>query len=159
MGAAAGFDFDTKKFRASMALLAERISEAARAATWIAGNTAMLNAKKTTLFKNRTGALRKSIQGNGVKETRDGFSSKIRAGVGVKYARAVHDGSRPHMIVGNPFLTFRWKGVLCHFRYVNHPGTKPRPFITVAGDFGYSMLEHESKTRTAKAIEDFNRGG
>ena len=45
-----------------------------------------------------------------------------------EYATFVENGTRPHLIVGNPWLSFVWKGVRVFFRRVNHPGTKPYAF-------------------------------
>jgi hypothetical protein len=49
------------------------------------------------------------------------------------YAIPVHEGSRPHKIIARraPMLSFYWVKVGRHvkFRSVNHPGTKPRPFL------------------------------
>lgn len=79
-------------------------------------------------FKNRTGNLERSITHIVVGWQGDEYVARIVARE--KYASFVEKGTPPHLIVGNPFLTFEWKGELVHFRYVNHPGQKvPLPFM------------------------------
>jgi hypothetical protein len=45
-------------------------------------------------------------------------------------------GTPPHVISGRPYLSFFWEraGRRVVFRSVNHPGTKPNPFIRDAYD-------------------------
>ena len=53
-----------------------------------------------------------------------------------KYARYVHDGTRPHIIrPKNPggVLRFTMNGHVVFARSVNHPGTRARPFLRNAG--------------------------
>ncbi len=48
------------------------------------------------------------------------------------YARAVHEGTGAHPIIGNPLLVFRWAergGRLFRGRMVNHPGYGGDPFL------------------------------
>jgi hypothetical protein len=48
------------------------------------------------------------------------------------YAAAVHDGSRPHLIVGNPLLIFRWEergNIIFRGPVVSHPGYGGDPFL------------------------------
>jgi hypothetical protein len=160
MGAAAGFSIETDRFRSSMADLFFAISEGAKEAVTLAAKAAERRAQQTTLFKDRTGVLRKSIQGSATTETRGGFRSKVRAGVGVKYARPVHDGSVPHVIAARKpggFLKFVSQGKLVFRRYVIHPGTDARPFITRAGESTRSVLEHQARKLLDMAVEAFNR--
>ena len=49
-----------------------------------------------------------------------------------KYASYLNDGTAPHDIVGNPFLTFLWHGERVSFRYVRHPGTKGDGYMDAA---------------------------
>lgn len=48
----------------------------------------------------------------------------------------IRKGTRPHLIVGRPFLSFFWEklGRQVVFRRVNHPGTKPNDFVQRAYD-------------------------
>jgi hypothetical protein len=60
------------------------------------------------------------------------------------YARAVHFGSKPHKIKAKraKSLAFFWPkaGRVCFFKSVNHPGTKPMPFLETARRFGEQRL-------------------
>ena len=52
------------------------------------------------------------------------------------YAAAVHEGSRPHVIVPRraSVLRFEVGGRTVFARRVQHPGTKPRPFLRNAAE-------------------------
>lgn len=83
-------------------------------------------------FKNQSGALEKSIDGFVVGWTESGLKITGIIRAAAKHASFVEYDTAPHEIVGNPFLTFEWKGVLVSFRYVRHPGTKGQPFMHLA---------------------------
>lgn len=57
--------------------------------------------------------------------------------VDVPYAAAVHESARPHVIRARhaSVLSFFWPkvGRQVFFRYVNHPGNRPNPFLRNAG--------------------------
>jgi hypothetical protein len=48
------------------------------------------------------------------------------------YAQFVHDGTDPHVIRPKSKKALFWPGAASPFKKVNHPGTKPQPFITDA---------------------------
>lgn len=53
----------------------------------------------------------------------------------VSYADAVHDGTRPHVIRPRRpggVLRFRVGGQVVYAKFVNHPGTTGRPFLSQA---------------------------
>lgn len=52
----------------------------------------------------------------------------------VAYAIFVSRGTPPHIIRGNPLLSFYWEkaGAQVVTRFVNHPGTKPNDYLTRA---------------------------
>lgn len=60
------------------------------------------------------------------------------------YAMAIHDGSKPHPIVAKraPYLVFFWAkvGHWMRIKTVNHPGTKPRPFLQTSRNYGVARL-------------------
>ena len=122
------------------------VSQAIRVAT----DAAYADAKNTTLFKDRSGDLRGSIG-----ETVDGLSGKVFRGT-KKYYGFVANGTRPHRIEGNPFLSFMWKGVRVSFRYVNHPGTAPRPFMQHAYGVAERTLSAVGERFADSAIRRFN---
>lgn len=74
-----------------------------------------------------TGRLRASI-----KSTTTVYKSTISTNV--KYAKFVHDGTNPHIIrpVRRQALRFTVGGQVVFAKFVNHPGTRSRPFLTRA---------------------------
>lgn len=79
-----------------------------------------------------TGRLRSSIQYEIINRAL-GVTGRLFSNV--EYADFVHDGTRPHRI--NPrrpggVLRFEIGGQVVYARYVNHPGTKGRPFLSEA---------------------------
>lgn len=60
-----------------------------------------------------------------------------------KYAAAVNDGSKPHVILPRtkPFLAFQIGGRWVRTKRVNHPGTKPTHFFTNAAKDGEAYLD------------------
>lgn len=56
----------------------------------------------------------------------------VTIGTDVNYASYVHDGTRPHRIEprsAGGVLRFQMGGRTVYARYVNHPGTRARPFL------------------------------
>lgn len=70
----------------------------------------------------KTGTLRRSITSR---------ASRDRGVIGtnLRYALAVHDGSRAHIIRPSARKALMWPGALHPVRSVAHPGTKPDPFF------------------------------
>jgi len=83
-------------------------------------------------FHNRTGHLEGSITGQltGNSETEQRGEIVAKA----KYASFVEEGTDPHVIRGRNggMLVFEWQGRTVRVRSVNHPGTKPLPFMSFA---------------------------
>ena len=46
------------------------------------------------------------------------------------YAIYVHEGTKSHVITGNPTLAFMWHGEMAYFHSVQHPGTQPNKFLS-----------------------------
>ena len=85
------------------------------------------NAKKN-LTNNKsvdTGLLRNSI--NSKISTFEGVVS-----TNTKYARIFEEGSRPHVIRPKKKKALYWAGASHPVRQVNHPGTKPKPYMIPA---------------------------
>lgn len=76
-----------------------------------------------------TGRLRASITWEIVRSS--GGVYVARVGTNVKYARAVHDGTRPHVIEPRQATVLRFpaNGGIVYARRVNHPGTRGIPFL------------------------------
>lgn len=84
----------------------------------------------------RTGNLGRSIQEDPIV-----FSGPFRAISGVtataNYAAAVHEGTRPHVIRARNAKALKFPGPdgrPIFRRSVNHPGTRPRPFLRNAAE-------------------------
>lgn len=61
-----------------------------------------------------------------------GFRQKATIVFRVEYAEAVHNGTRPHVIRpkrAGGVLRFQIGGRTVYAKYVNHPGTKGKPFL------------------------------
>ena len=56
---------------------------------------------------------------------------RMEATVNVPYAKFPEEGTRPHVIRGNPTLSFYWPkmGKRVFFAKVNHPGNPARPWF------------------------------
>lgn len=98
--------------------------------------TRRISAQAKTNVPVRTGFLGRSIQEDPIV-----FSGPFRVTTGVTatadYAGAVHDGTRPHVIrpKNGQFLKFPGRnGQPVFARSVNHPGTRPRPFLRNAAE-------------------------
>lgn len=95
-----------------------------------------ISAQAKTNVPVRSGFLGRSIQEDPIV-----FSGPFRVTTGVTatadYAAAVHDGTRPHVIraKNGKALAFPGSnGQTIFRRSVNHPGTRPRPFLRNAVD-------------------------
>lgn len=77
----------------------------------------------------RTGALRNSIH---MRHFRDPRGQYIKVGSSLSYARAHHDGTKPHLILPTKGKNLRFfsKGFLVFAQMVRHPGTKPNRYLT-----------------------------
>ena len=77
----------------------------------------------------RTGALRNSIH---MRHFRDPRGQYIKVGSSLSYARAHHDGTKPHLILPTKGRNLRFfsKGFLVFAQMVRHPGTKPNRYLT-----------------------------
>lgn len=124
------FKLDTTAFRASMTAGAKRLSAlvveslrrtSAQTAGW---------ARVNTLFRSRTGRLRAGISSRLTSRT----SARVTSSA--KHSHYVEDGTRPHVIRPRrkKALRFVQNGVVRFAKQVNHPGTKPRPFMKQARD-------------------------
>ena len=87
-----------------------------------------------------TGALRSSISTSG-----GGLDYSITAST--PYAKYIEDGTRPHVITGNPYLV--WDGQINGpVKSVNHPGNRAYKYMETACDTQTQGLED----RVAEAI-------
>lgn len=68
---------------------------------------------------------------------------------GVKYARWIEEGTRPHVILPRNKKALYWKGAAHPVRMVNHPGTKARPYLIPAAHGFYPSLPDRIRARFA----------
>lgn len=110
------------------------------------GDKVVNDARRTTLFRDRTSALRRSILRGPVEGSVSAGDLRIElraGGARMVYAAAIHDGSRAHDIVPKRRHTLRFvKGSDFVFtRRVRHPGTAARPFLTEAIEANLGFAE------------------
>ncbi len=76
-----------------------------------------------------TGLLRNSIRHDHIRI--QGMRATTFVSADQNYAAAVHDGTRPHLIraKNKKALAFKKGGKTVFVKQVNHPGTKPNPFL------------------------------
>lgn len=113
------------------------------------GLTAVADAKR--IVPRQTGNLGRTIRIGSMTDT----SVEVKAGgqLNVGYAAAVEYGSRPHVIRPKRAKALAWGGPRTlggrlrsggsptHFaKVVNHPGTKPKPFLIPAFEFALRKL-------------------
>lgn len=128
----------------------------------MAGDLVVNEARRTGLFRDRTGRLRRSILRGPVTGSVAGgdLSLDLRAGGlgGVSYAEHVHDGTRPHVIEPSrrKALRFSGGGRFVFARRVRHPGTAPRPFMTRAFE---AKAEEVGRVIDAAVRSSFARAG
>lgn len=94
---------------------------------------AATQARSTTSFKDRTGALRKSIR----RGERGPWAQFVKVGgKDAPYAVFIEAGSRPHEIKARraKFLRFEQNGQIVFRKRVFHPGTRPARFMESARD-------------------------
>lgn len=110
------------------------------------------DAKGTTLFKDRTGDLRRSIG-----ETIDGLSGTVFRGR-KRYFGFVANGTPPHVIEARDGgkLRFVMNGQVMFRKRVNHPGTAPRPFMQHAYNRGAFVLAMAAPQFVDSAVRRFN---
>jgi HK97 gp10 family phage protein len=92
----------------------------------------------------RTGRLRSSIRAEPPRIL--SLRGSVKVGSDLEYAAFVNDGTRPHQIRprNRQVLRFQVGGRTVFAKVVNHPGTRPRPFLDralreVAAQRGYSF--------------------
>lgn len=97
----------------------------------------------------KTGRFKSSIQ-----LSIQSFGGSVWHSLGIaSYGDCIIDGTRPHIIMGNPYLSFKGKGGKTILGWklkngtrpgiVNHPGTKPNPIY----DEAFPMIESEANKK------------
>lgn len=96
------------------------------------GKAGQVAVKARQFVPVKTGRLRNSIKVEQARQLTGRFTSGYDVSADTVYARFVHDGTRPHVILGNPLLVFRVGSQTIFTRKVNHPGTRANPFLVNA---------------------------
>ena len=106
------------------------------------------------VFKPRTRNLQKSTEYRIIR-TKSG--SVIRLRNTAKYAKAIDQGSRRHMIAArrSRTLRFMWKGHLVFRRYVMHPGNRPYKFLYRATNAAGRVFETSMRSGMGRIASKF----
>ncbi len=126
-----------------------RILDVARIGVATAVRVAYRNVRESTLFKDRTGQLRGTVD---IIDT-GAYSKRLIAPA--SYALYVNGGTKPHVILPKnfPFLRFVIAGRVIFARKVNHPGTSPRPFMEHAADAGGQAMKIAFEDGVEQAVQ------
>ena len=117
------------KFIASMAAAPDAVFKRLKSEMKIQLQLIQDVAKSQHNYHSRTGSLQRDLD---ITVDQSGLSGTIRLDTALPYAASIHDGSRPHKILPKgKFLKFVPKGGnnFVFSKGVNHPGTKPDPFL------------------------------
>jgi hypothetical protein len=78
----------------------------------------------------RTGNLRRSLH---MRQGLRGRVQYVAVGSNLRYAEAHHEGTRPHRIAPRDgrIMRFNVGGTVVYARRIDHPGTKPRKYLTI----------------------------
>jgi hypothetical protein len=101
----------------------------------------------------KTATLQGSIQMRPAQEVGGGVEG-VWGSFAVKYALHVELGTGPHVIRPVNKRMLYWKGAKHPVYYVNHPGTKARPYLLPQTEKFYPMLSERIRVETeAEAAE------
>ena len=148
---------DAAEILRDLALARPAVQLAAQAATYAGAAAVMDDAKATTLFNDQTGRLRGSIR---TRRAAEGGLDVVAGNDGkIVYASFMETGTAPHIISGKNggMLRFQINGQWVQKRSVNHPGTKPRPFMALAALKGAEVAGAAMEFRLAGALRDLSR--
>jgi hypothetical protein len=120
---------DAEKFIASIAAAPASVFKEIRKELKIQLQLIQDVAKAQHNYHSRTGALQRDMA---ITVDSTGLNGTLRLDTTLPYAASIHDGSKPHRILPKgKFLRFVPKGgnAFVFSKGVNHPGTKPDPFL------------------------------
>lgn len=147
-----GFEADlTRDFTAAV----KEIRDGAERGVRVGAREGVAAIRAEHTYVSRSGELERNTHHVIIGWSGDKFTAKIIAGT--KYASYVEKGTQPHLITGNPTLSFWWKGERVHFRFVNHPGSKPYPFMHLALTRAERVITREVELGVERAQAILNR--
>jgi hypothetical protein len=131
---------DAGQFQSALRDAISRISGESRRATRLAANDMVKHAK--SLCRVNTGRLRSSIVAI---ESGGRFTFTVTIGTNVEYAADVEYGTAPHVIYPKDKKALFWPGAAHPVAKVNHPGTRPYPFMRPAVAMAETYLRKYAK--------------
>jgi len=95
---------------------------------WLAGRGRQVERAAKAQVGVNTGALRASIH---MRHTRSVRHQELRIGSSLNYAKAHHEGTKPHLITpkSSQVLRFTSGSRVVYARQVMHPGTRPNKYL------------------------------
>jgi len=119
-----------------------------------AGEHAVDHVKRYPKFRPRTGNLQDATQWRTI---RTATGRVLRISNTAKYAGAIDQGARPHIIRPRrrKFLVFRVRGKLVFARKVNHPGNRPYKFLYKATNSAGRVLSQLLEQRMKRIADQF----
>lgn len=111
------------------------------------------DARRVHRWKRKSNNLARSVIVDFKSFANPGHGIYLDSGI-APYAAYVHEGTAPHVIkaVRKKVLAFVRGGKVMFRKQVNHPGTKPDPFLYEAADRGVNQLIREITRGISRAI-------
>lgn len=137
-GISGSFTMDARQFERGLRRWVGRLSTESKEATRRTGVRVQNEARR--LAPVDTGRLRSSIVHRA--EDRGRFYT-VTVGTNVNYADDVEYGTAPHRIYPRNKKALYWPGAAHPVAYVDHPGTRPQPFLAPAIAMAEEWLREE----------------
>jgi HK97 gp10 family phage protein len=138
-GISGSFSMDAREFERGLRRWAGRLSRESKEATRRTGIRVQNEARRRAPVD--TGRLRSSIVHR--VEERGARFYDVSVGTNVNYAEDVEKGTRPHRIYPRKKKALYWPGAMHPVAYVDHPGTRPQPFLEPAIAMADAWLREE----------------
>jgi HK97 gp10 family phage protein len=138
-GISGSFSMDAREFERGLRRWAGRLSRESKEATRRTGIRVQNEARRRAPVD--TGRLRSSIVHR--VEERGARFYDVTVGTNVNYAEDVEKGTRPHRIYPRKKKALYWPGAMHPVAYVDHPGTRPQPFLEPAIAMADAWLREE----------------
>lgn len=142
-------EIDEAEFEAAWGRVVSEIRVGAVRGAGLAAKEAADHARRNHEWKNRTGDTERGIGHETVGWIGDTYEARFFSRA--RHSSYLEEGTPPHLIPGNPFLAFEWRGERVFFRYVNHPGTRPMPFMGPALQKAERVIIREGELAVARA--------
>jgi HK97 gp10 family phage protein len=123
-GTSASVSLNTRQYENALRRALGRQSDDVRRAVVATGVDVQNEARRRCPVD--TGRLRSSIVHRVESDAR---STTVEVGTNVNYAEDVERGTAPHVILPRNKKALYWKGAAHPVAKVNHPGTRPQPFM------------------------------